>query len=224
MGAAAAYLAGTRRNEVGVELNLFLQGIVIGLTLAAPVGPIALICIRRTIAEGKFHGIASGIGVATADCFYAAVAVLGLTAVSGFIISSQYPFRILASVLLIGAGTKIFFSVPPEICVKKEQGTYLKDFLSMVAIALANPLTIIFFVGILPGFGIVFPGTSPVSSLAFVLGIFSGSVMWWAFLCGLLGSIRSCLSSGTLRYVNRASGLMIACLGAALFLYAVMLR
>ena len=204
-----------------MDLNLFFQGIVIGLTLAVPVGPIALMCIRRTLAEGKFHGIISGIGVATADSFYAAVTVLGLTAISGFIIAHQYPFRMLASLILIAVGVKIILSVPREVCAATETSTLLKNYLSMVAIALANPLTLLFYVGILPGLGIVFSGTSPVTSLAFVLGIFCGSTMWWVFLCGLLGSVRSCISSGTLGFINKASGFLIACLGVALLLYAV---
>jgi len=204
-----------------MELNFFLQGILIGLALAAPVGPIALICIRRTIAEGKFHGVASGLGVASGDSFYAAVAVLGLTAVSGFIVSNQVSFRVLASLLLMVVGIRIFVAVPPEVCTEPEHGTYLKDFLSMLAISLANPLTILFFIGILPGFGIVFPESSLVLSLSFVAGIFCGSVLWWFSLSIMLGSVRSCISRNTLRWVNRGSGIMIALMGAALLFYAM---
>ena len=147
---------------------------VIGLTLAAPVGPIALICIRRTMAEGKLHGIVSGIGVATSDSFYAAVAVLGLTVISGFIISHETIFRIIASIGLIVIGAKICLSVPPGVCSSDEHGTYLKDYLSMVAITIANPLTLLFFVTILPGFGIMFPGTSS----CFFNWICCGDFLW----------------------------------------------
>jgi threonine/homoserine/homoserine lactone efflux protein len=192
---------------------------VIGLTLAAPVGPIALICIRRTIAEGKFHGIASGLGVATSDSFYAAVTVLGLTIISGFVIANQGLFRTVASIGLVLIGVKIYLSVPPEICTSEEHGTYLKDYLSMVAIAIVNPLTLLFFVAILPGFGIVFPGASIVSSAEFIAGIFLGSSAWWIFLCTSLGSVRSCISSENLRLINRISGILITCIGVALFLY-----
>lgn len=202
-----------------MDVSLVIQGMVIGLTLAAPVGPIALICIRRTVAEGKFHGIASGLGVATADSFYAAVAVLGLTAISGFIISNEELFRTVASIGLILIGVKIYLTVPPGICTSEEHGTYLKDYLSMVAIAIVNPLTLLFFVAILPGFGVVFPGTSFLSSIEFVAGIFLGSTAWWVFLCTSLGSVRSCISSDNLRTINRVSGILITCIGVALFLY-----
>jgi threonine/homoserine/homoserine lactone efflux protein len=202
-----------------VDVSLIIQGMVIGLTLAAPVGPIALICIRRTVAEGKFHGMASGLGVATADSFYAAVAVLGLTIISGFIIANQDLFRTVASIGLVLIGVKIYLSIPPGMCPSDEHGTYLKDYFSMVAIAIMNPLTLLFFVAILPGFGIVFPGTSFLSSVEFVAGVFLGSTAWWVFLSTSLGSVRSCISSDNLRLINRVSGILITCIGVALFLY-----
>ncbi len=201
-----------------MDIGPFIQGIIIGLTLAAPVGPIALICIRRTVAEGKFHGIASGLGVATSDSFYAAVTVLGLTVISGFIISNQFFFRTIASIGLILIGLKIYLSIPPEICPTEEHSTYLKDYASMVAVTLANPLTLIFFIAVLPGFGVLLSGTSVYSSMGFVAGIFLGSTAWWVFLCGTLGSFRSCISSGTLGIINRVSGILIACIGVGLFL------
>jgi threonine/homoserine/homoserine lactone efflux protein len=201
-----------------MDVSQFVGGMVVGLTLAAPVGPIALICIRRTVAEGKFHGIASGLGVATADSFYAAVTVLGLTAISGIIISNQLLFRTVASIGLVLIGVKICLSVPQGICTTDERGTYLKDYLSMVAIAIANPLTLLFFVAILPGFGVMFPGASIVTSIEFIAGIFLGSTAWWVVLCSSLGSIRSCITSDNLRLINRTSGILIACVGVILFL------
>jgi threonine/homoserine/homoserine lactone efflux protein len=202
-----------------VDVSLIIQGMVIGLTLAAPVGPIALICIRRTVAEGKFHGMASGLGVATADSFYAAVAVLGLTIISGFIIANQDIFRTVASIGLVLIGVKTYLSIPPGMCPSDEHGTYLKDYFSMVAIAIMNPLTLLFFVAILPGFGVVFSGTSFLSSVEFVAGVFLGSTAWWVFLSTSLGSVRSCISSDNLRLINRVSGILITCIGVALFLY-----
>lgn len=202
-----------------MDTGLFITGMVIGLTLAVPVGPIALMCIRRAIADGRFHGIASGIGVATADSFYAAVTVLGLTVISGIILSHQVVFRILACLVLILVGLKISISLPAEVCANTGKESYLKDYFSMLAIAIANPLTIIFFATILPGFGFVIPVTSPVSTLVFVLGVFCGSTVWWIILCGSLGSFRSCISTNQLRLINRISGIAIACFGVAVLFY-----
>jgi threonine/homoserine/homoserine lactone efflux protein len=204
-----------------MDASLFVQGIIIGLTLAAPVGPLALICIQRTVTEGRLHGIFSGIGVATADSFYAAVTFLGLTVISGLIIAQQYLFRFLAGVVLILIGIRVFLSIPSAISAKTEHETYLKDYLSMVALAIANPLTLIFFLVILPGYGVVIHGTSFLSAAEFVAGVFFGSTVWWVVLCGSIGSVRSRLSRENLGRINRVSGLLISCFGAGVLILLV---
>jgi threonine/homoserine/homoserine lactone efflux protein len=201
-----------------MDLSYILQGMIVGLTLAVPVGPISLICIHRTVANGRLHGIFSGLGVTTADSFYAAVAFLGLTAVSGFIISYQVVFRFIAAVALILIGIRVFQSVPAAISPVDGQEPYLHDYLSLLAITAANPLTIIFFVTILPGFGIVAQGVLPGAAVSFVAGVFLGSALWWIILCGAVGSVRSCLSAANLRLINRISGALVVCSGTGLLL------
>jgi threonine/homoserine/homoserine lactone efflux protein len=205
-----------------MEVSLFVQGIIIGLTLAVPVGPLALICIQRTVKEGRLHGIFSGIGVATADSFYAAVTFFGLTVISGLIIAQQYLFRFLAGVVLILIGIRVFLSVPSAMSTKTEHETYLKDYLSTVALAIANPLTLVFFLVILPGYGVVIYGTDSLSAAEFVAGVFFGSTVWWVVLCGSIGSVRSRLSGENLRLINRVSGLLISCFGAGVIILLVM--
>jgi threonine/homoserine/homoserine lactone efflux protein len=205
-----------------MEMSLFVQGIIIGLTLAVPVGPIAIICIQRAVTDGRLHGIFSGIGVATGDSFYAAITVLGLTVISGIIIAHQYLFRFLAGIALILIGIRIFMSLPPLIITKSVHETYLRDYLSMVAIALANPLTLIFFLIVLPGFGIVINGTSLLSAAEFTAGVFFGSTVWWIVLCGTLGSFRSQLGEVTLGLINRVSGFLISCCGVGMLILLFM--
>jgi threonine/homoserine/homoserine lactone efflux protein len=205
-----------------MDPGLFIQGIIIGLTLAVPVGPISLVCIHRTVAGGRLHGIVAGLGVATADSLYAAVAFLGLTTVSGLIIGHQALFRLLAGIALILVGIRVFRSVPAAVSDGDGQGPYLQDYLSLFAIAAANPLTIIFFITILPGFGVVAQGTTLIAAVPFIAGVFLGSVVWWIILCGSLGSVRSRLSTENLRQINRISGVLITCFGAGmLFLLLV---
>jgi threonine/homoserine/homoserine lactone efflux protein len=204
-----------------MDFSFFIQGIIIGLTLAVPVGPIALICIQRTVTDGRFHGIFSGIGVASADSFYAAVSFLGLTFISGVIITNQHLFRFLAGLVLILIGIRIFFSVPSCTSTKSIHESYLKDYLSMAAVAIANPLTLIFFLIMLPGFGIVINGTSFLSAAEFIAGVFFGSTVWWIILCGAIGSVRSRLGKETLGLINRISGLLISCCGAGMLILLV---
>ena len=201
-----------------MDTSLFIQGMIIGLTLAVPVGPIALVCIQRAVTDGRLHGIISGIGVATADSFYAAVTFFGLTVISGLIIAHQLPLRFAAGIILILVGIRIFLSIPAPLSMKIEHETYLKDYLSMVAITIANPLTLIFFIAILPGFGVVFHENSVLSGSEFVGGVFLGSTLWWIILCGLIGSVRSRISAEHLRLINRISGVMIVFFGMGMLL------
>ncbi|WP_321505526.1 LysE family transporter [uncultured Methanoregula sp.] len=199
-----------------MDASLFTQGIIIGLTLAVPVGPISLLCIQRAVAGGRLHGIISGIGVATADSLYAAVVFLGLTIVSGMIITHQLLFRFIACIVLFLVGAKVFLTRPPEAKLRPEQESYLKDYLTTVAISIANPLTILFFLAILPAFGVVFQGASHILAAEFVAGVFCGSVLWWIILCGSVGSLRSRLSADNLKRINQVSGIMIICIGAGM--------
>lgn len=201
-----------------MDPSVFIQGMIIGLTLAVPVGPIALLCIQRAVTDGRLHGIASGIGVATADSFYAGVTFFGLTAISGLIITHQFSLRLAAGIVLILVGIRIFLSMPVPLSVKTEHETYLRDYLSMVAIAIANPLTLIFFVAILPGFGVVFHENSVLSASEFVGGVFFGSTLWWIILCGSIGSFRSRISDGHLGLINRVSGVLIVIFGVGMLL------
>jgi len=201
-----------------MDPSIFIQGMIIGLTLAVPVGPIALMCIQRAVTDGRLHGIVSGIGVATADSFYAGVTFFGLTAISGLIIAHQVSLRLAAGVVLILVGIRIFLTMPAPLIVKTEHETYVKDYLSMVAIAIANPLTLIFFVAILPGFGVVFYENSVLSASEFVGGVFFGSTLWWIVLCGSIGSVRSRISAEHLRLINRISGMLIVCFGVGMLI------
>ncbi|MFA6226733.1 MAG: LysE family transporter [Methanoregula sp.] len=201
-----------------MDPGLFIQGMIIGLTLALPVGPIALLCIQRAVTNGRLHGIVSGIGVATADSLYAGVTLFGLTVISGLILAHQFSLRLAAGVILIAVGIRIFLTIPAPLSVRDEHESYSRDYLSMVAITIANPLTLIFFVAILPGFGAVFHENSVASASEFVGGVFLGSALWWIILCGVIGSVRSHIRAGHLKMINRISGVLIVCFGVGMVL------
>jgi threonine/homoserine/homoserine lactone efflux protein len=199
-----------------VETGLFIHGIIIGIALAAPVGPIAFVCIQRSLANGRLHGITSGLGIATADAFYAAVTAFGLALISDFLLASQWFFRLFGGIALIAVGIRIFFASPPDATTSPGTESYLADYSTMLAFALANPLTILFFAIIIPGFGVVISGSTWVTSTIFVIGVFLGEVAWWVFFCGTLGSMRSYLNRERLHLINRLSGLVITAFGVVL--------
>lgn len=199
-----------------METGLFIHGIIIGIALAAPVGPIAFVCIQRSLAHGRLHGITSGLGIATADAFYATVTAFGLALISDFLLARQWFFRLFGGLALIAVGLRIFFAAPPEVSAKPGNESYLADFTTMLAFTLANPLTILFFTIIIPGFGVVISGSTWVTPAIFVLGVFLGEMGWWVFLCGTLGSMRDYLTRERLHLINRLAGLVIAAFGVVL--------
>jgi len=205
-----------------VDVGIVIQGAIVGLILAVPVGPLSLICIQRTLSGGKLHGLISGLGVTVADSVYALVAFLGLAVISGFIIGQEMALRIFAGLVLIAVGMRIIYFVPPSGQENTEDGSYLKDFLSMAAFTIANPMTLIFLMVTLPGYGFIFGGTSLTAAAAFVAGFFFGSAMWWVVLCGSIGSFRTRISAGNLTLINRASGIFIICVGAAMIISPVL--
>jgi threonine/homoserine/homoserine lactone efflux protein len=199
-----------------VEASLFVQGFVIGCALAAPVGPIALVCIQRTLAGGRLHGIISGLGVATADTFYAAVTAFGLTLVSGFLLSYQSFFRLSGGIVLVYIGYRIFRSRAPIIPAHHDHETYAKDYGSMVALTLTNLLTMLYFTIFFSGMGVVIGTGSWVPPAVFVAGVFAGEAAWWTILCSALGSVRTRITAERLTIINRIAGLIIAGLGVAM--------
>jgi threonine/homoserine/homoserine lactone efflux protein len=201
-----------------METILFIHGIIIGIALAAPVGPIALICVRRTLANGRMHGIISGMGVATADIVYAAVTAFGFALISEFLLARQWFFRLFGGIALIAVGIRIFLRVPPDITTPPDQSSYFKDFASMFALAIANPLTILFFTIVIPAFGVVISGDSVISPAIFIIGVFFGEAIWWIFLCGSLGTVRTYLNRAHLHLINRLSGMIIAGFGVVMIL------
>ncbi|MFA5331241.1 MAG: LysE family transporter [Methanoregula sp.] len=199
-----------------METGLFVHGIIIGIALAAPVGPIALMCLHRTFSQGRLHGIVSGLGIATADAFYAAVAAFGLALISDFLLARQWFFRLFGGLALMAVGIRIFISAPPSIEDQPEPASYLAGYSTMLALTLANPLTILFFTIIIPGFGVVIKGDSWIVPAAFVAGVFIGEIIWWVLLCGSVGSVRAYLTRERLHLINRIAGLVIAVFGIAL--------
>ncbi len=205
-----------------MDSGLVIQGVIVGLILAVPVGPLSLICIQRTLSYGRLHGICSGIGITAADSVYAVVAFLGLAAVSGLIMAYEVPLRVFAGLVLIAVGARIVFFLPPEREDTPGNGSYARDLLSMAAIAIANPMTLVFLMVTLPGYGFVFGGASLLSAPLFVAGFIAGSCAWWILLCGTLGSFRERISDRNLSLINRVSGLFIICIGVIMIMSPVL--
>src|SRR3990167_616323 len=135
-----------------MDLNFFIKGLVIGFTIAASIGPIGILCIRRSLANGYLSGLSSGMGVATADGFYGAVAAFGLTFISSFLLKQQMWLQIIGIIFLLYLGVKIFIDKPKDNNKEKiESKGLLNDYLSIFFLTIINPMTILLFTGVFAG-------------------------------------------------------------------------
>ena len=199
---------------------LFLKGLLFGFLLAATVGPMWVLCFRRTLEQGALVGFASGMGIAVADGFYGAVAAFGLTAISGFLFRHGFWIGLVGGVFLVYLGLKALLVLPSLEPSKASAGGLWPSFLSTLGLTLANPPTILAFVAIFAGLGLV---TDDYGGAALVvLGVFLGSASWWIVLAAGAGWLRDRIGPRQFRAVNVVSGLTI--LGFAVWQLAAVLR
>ncbi len=192
-----------------MDVALLLKGILIGFSIAAPVGPIGVLCIRRTLAEGRVVGLVSGLGAATADAFYGSLAAFGLTFISTFLVSQQIWLRAIGGAFLLYLGVRTFLSRPANDTAAKSVRALPAAYVSTLLLTLTNPLTILSFAVVFAGLGLASSGGDYLSAGLTVLGVFVGSACWWFLLSGGVSLFRSRFSYSGLWWVNRISGILI---------------
>ena len=192
-------------------MNFLIKGLILGFAVAAPVGPIGVLCIRRTLADGKMNGFFSGLGAASADMFYGAVAAFGLTAIQSFLYGWQFWPRLVGGLFLFYLGIQTFISKPAETATqaKEARGRLFDAYLSTVFLTLTNPATIISFTVIFAGLGFARTGGNYTSASFLVLGVFLGSSAWWLTLSSIVGFFRERFTSQWMVWVNRIAGAVI---------------
>lgn len=213
-----------------METQLFWRGLLLGIAIAAPVGPIGVLGIRRTLAAGRAVGLASGLGAATADANYGLVAALGLTAASDVLVSQQLWLRLAAGAFLCWLGLRTLLSAARDLSEqtpgnlaaagggRRARVTGLAGaYFSTLALTLTNPATILSFIAVFAGLGLAASGGA-AEALWLVLGIFAGSAAWWLLLSTGVGHLRGRLTPRLLRWVNVISGAVIPAFGVAALL------
>ncbi len=197
------------------ELRFFLKGLIIGFSIAAPVGPIGVLCIRRTLAEGRIPGFISGLGAATADALYGGIAGFGLTFISNFLIHQQMGFRLVGGAFLLYLGIKTFLARPAEGPSTTEGKSLTSAYASTFFLTLTNPMTILAFAAIFAGLGVASESKGYASAGILVMGVFLGSTLWWVILSSGVSLFRKGFDLKALSWVNRVSGILIMGFGFA---------
>ncbi len=215
-----------------MKFGFLLKGLVIGFSIAAPVGPIGIFCIRRTITRGFLLGVTAALGVAVADAIYGSVAAFGLTAVSAFFIGKQFFLRLGGGIFLCYLGCKVLTAEPAELTAWREgeesagrggvhiqgggtgeRGKIFKGFLSTFLLTITNPITILSFTAVFASIRLGTTEGDYFSPTLLVLGVFCGSSIWWLILCGTTELSRRIISRKTMKAVNYLSGILIAGFG-----------
>lgn len=192
-----------------MDTAFLVKGLVIGFSIAAPVGPIGMLCIRRTLGDGRVAGLLSGLGAATADAIYGCIAGFGVVFVSTILLTQQVWLRLVGGVFLCYLGARTFLASPEERISATNPLGLAGIYLSTFFLTLTNPMTIISFAAIFAALGVGNTSWSYISAVTLVVGVFVGSALWWLILSSIVSLFRSKLKPGWLKWVNRLSGLVI---------------
>lgn len=196
-----------------MDPGFLLKGFIIGFSIAAPVGPIGVLCIRRTLTYGIGFGFLSGLGAATADAIYGIIAGFGLTVLSDSLIGQQLWLRLVGGLFLGYLGVKTFLTNPAEKPAVVEDKGLLSSYLSTFLLTLTNPMTIISFTAVFAGLGLGANNSNYLSSLFLVIGVFLGSSSWWLLLSFGVNLLRKKVTVNGLRWINKGAGFVIFAFG-----------
>ena len=202
-------------------MNLFVKGLIVGFCLAAPVGPIAAICVHRTISKSWLSGVLSGMGAAVADALYGAVAAFGATIISEFLITERQWLQRVGGVILILLGLRLIFWT--KLGERRNRNgaqtaSLLGDFVSTLILTLTNPMTFVAFAAIFTTMGIGAVRGRPILTAELVGGVFLGSALWWMILCGGAYLVRNHFDFRKLTTINRATGVFVIAVGCVYLL------
>lgn len=196
-----------------MEWLFLLKGIILGFSIAAPVGPIGVLCIRRTLSNGMLTGFLSGLGTATADAMYGCIAAFSVTVVTTFLLDNQSYLRLMGGLFLLYLGYRTFRSIPAEKAANERSNGLLGSYTSAFFLTLTNPMTIMSFAAVFAGLGVGSTGGDYIPAGLLVLGVFGGSMLWWLTLSATVNLLRSKFDQKRLKWVNQLSGFIISGFG-----------
>jgi threonine/homoserine/homoserine lactone efflux protein len=198
------------------KLFLLIRGLLAGVIIAAPVGPVNVLCISRTLRKGHRSGLVSGLGAAAADSIYGAIAGFSISFIIAFLIQKIFWIRFFGGILLMGIGFRYYMS-PPRKLESETSGSHRSDFGSALLLNLANPTTVLSFLAVLAGLGLGHQ-RHPSLTVLLVAGIFAGAMGWWITVVLVTHRLRCHFDDRAMRWMNRVAGLAIGVFGLFTFL------
>jgi threonine/homoserine/homoserine lactone efflux protein len=203
-----------------MSFTLLWEGFMIGIAVSIPLGPLGMLCIKRTVNKNWKSGFLSGLGIAASDTLYAVIAGFSLTIIINFISSYEIYFKILGASMVVLLGLYIFLSNPTkEIQKFRQKGTsYLQDFLTAFLLTLSNPLSVFIFIAIFTSYSLVLQLSQLFEALLIVVGVFAGGAFWWFVLTGLAFLFKHKLTINALWWANKIIGLGVILIAIGLFI------
>ena len=194
-----------------MNLELLIKGLAVGFAIAAPVGPIGLLCIQRALVGGWLSGLASGLGAAAADTLYGSIAAFGLTLIENFLLDHRYVIAVFGGILLCLLGIRVLVMKPTTVVAKVNNSAagLVGDFFGTFMLTLANPTTVLSFIAIFAAINTSAASASYAAAGTLVLGVFVGSAGWWLCLALGIGVIRHRMDEPVLVWVGRGSGALV---------------
>jgi threonine/homoserine/homoserine lactone efflux protein len=194
-----------------MDLFLLARAIGLGFAIAAAVGPISLLTIRRTLVHGRLYGLVSGLGVALADATYAGIAAFGLTAVTSVLVGGRVALGVIGGAVLVWLGARTLVSRPSAAATDAARPGLVAALASIYALTMTNPMTILSFAALFAALGV--SSGKLADAVALTLGVLIGSALWWLVLTTVVGRLRSRVTTRGLTWVNRISGGLIMVFG-----------
>ncbi len=193
------------------DVSVLVRGIIAGLVISAPVGPVNVLCISHTLAKGRKAGVICGLGAAAADTIYGAIAGFSVHIVIGFLIREEFWLRLFGGLLLIGIGAHYYFCKPRHL-TETAEGSQQSDYMKAFLLNLTNPTTVLSFLAVLTALGLHQHKTW-WQGLTMVGGIFAGAMVWWLLLSVISDHFRDRLTDSSTVWMNRVAGIAIGGFG-----------
>ena len=205
-----------------MEAAVFIKGLIIGFIICAPMGPIGLFCVRKTLIDGRLAGFASVLGASTVDALYCAIAGLGVTFISNFLTTEQDLIKLAGGLILVVVGIRFFLVKPSEKPLSNRGHGVTSDFVGAALLMFTNPLAIIVFSAAFTALGVHGWRGDYTLTEALVAGVFGVSALWAPILVAVLSLFRVRVNGGQLMLISRISGAIIAGFGLAVWVITLM--
>ena len=205
-------------------LDLLVKGLVIGVVVSAPLGPVGVLCIQRTLNKGRWYGFVTGLGAALSDIIYALITGYGMSFMDEFLTKHQVMLQIIGSIMLFVFGVFTFRSNPVQSIrpVSSKKGTYLHNFVTAFFVTLSNPLIIFLFIGMFARFSFVMPGSELGFQLVGYLAIILGALLWWFGITYFVNKVRARFNVRGIWILNRIIGVIVMLASVISLVYTIL--